>query len=113
MTATEIASSVLDLIASGQLAPQDLLPPVRKLAEELGVNRNTVASAYRQLVSAGEAETRGRGGTVVSGVPQLACEGAWLGGRLIDLASGNPDPEHRAAGPRVHRRPRRRPPRPP
>ncbi len=93
MTATEIASSVRDLIASGQLAPQDLLPPVRKLAEELGVNRNTVASAYRQLVAAGEAETRGRGGTVVTGVPQLASEGAWFGGRLIDLASGNPDPE--------------------
>ncbi len=92
-TATEIAGSVRDLIASGQLAPQDLLPPVRKLAEELGVNRNTVASAYRQLVAAGEAETRGRGGTVVTGVPQLAGEGAWFGGRLIDLASGNPDPE--------------------
>ncbi|MEU6256239.1 aminotransferase class I/II-fold pyridoxal phosphate-dependent enzyme [Streptomyces sp. NPDC047043] len=92
-TATEIAGSVRDLIASGRLAPQDLLPPVRKLAEELGVNRNTVASAYRQLVAAGEAETRGRGGTVVTGVPQLASEGAWFGGRLIDLASGNPDPE--------------------
>ncbi|MFI6253919.1 aminotransferase class I/II-fold pyridoxal phosphate-dependent enzyme [Streptomyces sp. NPDC051016] len=92
-TATEIAGSVRDLIASGRLAPQDLLPPVRRLAEELGVNRNTVASAYRQLVAAGEAETRGRGGTVVTGVPQLAGEGAWFGGRLIDLASGNPDPE--------------------
>ncbi|MEU9453621.1 aminotransferase class I/II-fold pyridoxal phosphate-dependent enzyme [Streptomyces sp. NPDC048277] len=92
-TATEIADSVRDLIASGRLASQDLLPPVRKLAEELGVNRNTVASAYRQLVAAGAAETRGRGGTVVTGVPQLAGEGAWFGGRLIDLASGNPDPE--------------------
>ncbi|WP_229887970.1 aminotransferase class I/II-fold pyridoxal phosphate-dependent enzyme [Streptomyces olivaceoviridis] len=92
-TAAEIAGSVRDLIASGELAPQDLLPPVRTLAEELGVNRNTVASAYRQLVAAGEAETRGRGGTVVAGVPQLASEGAWFGGRLTDLASGNPDPQ--------------------
>ncbi|GGY95904.1 aminotransferase class I/II-fold pyridoxal phosphate-dependent enzyme [Streptomyces poonensis] len=92
-TAAEIAGSVRDLIASGRLASRDLLPPVRKLAAELGVNRNTVASAYRQLVAAGEAETRGRGGTVVTGVPQLAGEGAWFGGRLIDLASGNPDPE--------------------
>ncbi|MGI5458676.1 aminotransferase class I/II-fold pyridoxal phosphate-dependent enzyme [Streptomyces sp. CA-249302] len=91
-TAAEIAGSVRDLIASGELAPQDVLPPVRTLAEELGVNRNTVASAYRQLVAAGEAETRGRGGTVVTGVPQLAGEGAWFGGRLTDLASGNPDP---------------------
>ncbi|MFK0280916.1 aminotransferase class I/II-fold pyridoxal phosphate-dependent enzyme [Streptomyces sp. NPDC090499] len=92
-TAAEIAGSVRDLIASGELAPQDLLPPVRMLAEELGVNRNTVASAYRQLVAAGEAVTRGRGGTVVAGVPELASEGAWFGGRLTDLASGNPDPQ--------------------
>ncbi|MFE7120268.1 aminotransferase class I/II-fold pyridoxal phosphate-dependent enzyme [Streptomyces sp. NPDC057654] len=91
-TAAEIAGSVRDLIASGELAPQDLLPPVRTLAEELGVNRNTVASAYRQLVAAAEAVTRGRGGTAVAGVPQLASEGAWFGGRLTDLASGNPDP---------------------
>ncbi|MEU1515482.1 aminotransferase class I/II-fold pyridoxal phosphate-dependent enzyme [Streptomyces sp. NPDC005811] len=92
-SAAEIAGSVRDLIASGELAPQDPLPPVRALAEELGVNRNTVASAYRLLVTAGEAVTRGRGGTVVAGVPQLASEGAWFGGRLTDLASGNPDPE--------------------
>ncbi|MFF8911118.1 aminotransferase class I/II-fold pyridoxal phosphate-dependent enzyme [Streptomyces olivaceoviridis] len=92
-SAAEIAGSVRDLIASGELAPQDSLPPVRTLAEELGVNRNTVASAYRQLVAAGEAVTRGRGGTVVAGVPQLASEGAWFGGRLTDLASGNPDPQ--------------------
>ncbi|MEU8974573.1 aminotransferase class I/II-fold pyridoxal phosphate-dependent enzyme [Streptomyces monashensis] len=92
-SAAEIAGNVRDLIASGELAPQDPLPPVRTLAEELGVNRNTVASAYRQLVAAGEAVTRGRGGTVVAGVPQLASEGAWFGGRLTDLASGNPDPQ--------------------
>ncbi|WP_189267093.1 aminotransferase class I/II-fold pyridoxal phosphate-dependent enzyme [Streptomyces fuscichromogenes] len=92
-SAAEIAGSVRDLIASGELAPQDPLPSVRTLAEELGVNRNTVASAYRLLVVAGEAVTRGRGGTVVAGVPQLASEGAWFGGRLTDLASGNPDPK--------------------
>lgn len=91
-TAAEIVGSVRDLIASGELAPRDPLPPVRALAQELGVNRNTVASAYRQLVAAGAAVTRGRGGTVVAGVPQPAGEGAWFGGRLTDLASGNPDP---------------------
>jgi DNA-binding transcriptional MocR family regulator len=38
------------------------------------------------------AETRGRGGTVVAAVPQLAREGVGGGGDCIDLASGNPDP---------------------
>ncbi|MFI2204215.1 aminotransferase class I/II-fold pyridoxal phosphate-dependent enzyme [Streptomyces sp. NPDC020192] len=92
-TAGEIAGSVRDLVASGELAPRAVLPPVRALAAELGVNRNTVALAYRRLVEAGVAETRGRGGTVIAAVPQLAREGVGVGGALIDLASGNPDPE--------------------
>ncbi|WP_225101375.1 aminotransferase class I/II-fold pyridoxal phosphate-dependent enzyme [Streptomyces sp. CoH27] len=92
-TAGDIAGSVRDLVASGELAPRAVLPPVRALAAELGVNRNTVALAYRRLVEAGVAETRGRGGTVIAAVPQLAREGVGVGGTLIDLASGNPDPE--------------------
>lgn len=91
--AAEIAGSVRDLVASGELAPRSVLPPVRALAAELGVNRNTVALAYRRLVEAGVAETRGRGGTVIAAVPQLAREGIGVGGDAVDLASGNPDPE--------------------
>ncbi|WP_031011798.1 aminotransferase class I/II-fold pyridoxal phosphate-dependent enzyme [Streptomyces sp. NRRL F-5727] len=91
-TAAEIAGSVRDQVASGALAPQAMLPPVRALAAELGVNRNTVALAYRRLVEAGVAETRGRGGTVIAAVPQLAREGVGVGGACVDLASGNPDP---------------------
>jgi DNA-binding transcriptional MocR family regulator len=91
-TAAQIANSVRDLIASGKLAPGAALPPVRALAAELGVNRNTVATAYRQLVSTGVTETHGRGGTVVAAVPRPVGEGAGLDGGLIDLAGGNPDP---------------------
>ncbi|MEV0439582.1 aminotransferase class I/II-fold pyridoxal phosphate-dependent enzyme [Streptomyces spectabilis] len=91
-TAMEIADSVRDLIAAGELRAADPLPPVRGLATDLGVNRNTVAAAYRQLVVAGVAETHGRGGTMVARTPQLAREGSGLGGGLTDLASGNPDP---------------------
>ncbi|MET9076387.1 aminotransferase class I/II-fold pyridoxal phosphate-dependent enzyme [Streptomyces sp. NPDC004232] len=92
-TAAEIAGSVRDQVASGELAPRAVLPPVRVLAAELGVNRNTVALAYRRLVEAGVAETRGRGGTVIAEVPQLAREGVGADGDSVDLASGNPDPE--------------------
>ena len=92
-TAAEIARSVRDQVASGELAPGAVLPPVRALAAELGVNRNTVALAYRRLVEAGVAETRGRGGTVIAAVPQLAREGVGVGGDAVDLASGNPDPD--------------------
>ncbi|MBE2319334.1 aminotransferase class I/II-fold pyridoxal phosphate-dependent enzyme [Solirubrobacter sp. CPCC 204708] len=94
-TAEEIAGSVRDLVSVGTLVAGATLPPIRALAADLGVNRNTVAAAYRQLVAAGVAETHGRGGTAIADVPELEREGA-AGprglGAPVDLASGNPDP---------------------
>jgi DNA-binding transcriptional MocR family regulator len=103
-TAAGIAASVRDLVGAGRIGPGDMLPPIRTLAAELGVNRNTVAAAYRQLVAAGVAETHGRGGTAIARLPAVARDGAAarraLGadGRvdrppeLVDLSGGNPDP---------------------
>ena len=90
-TAEEIAGSVRDLVSVGELAAGAMLPPIRTLAADLGVNRNTVAAAYRHLVAAGVAETHGRGGTAIAGLPELAHEGAPVSS-LVDLSSGNPDP---------------------
>ncbi len=48
--------------ASGALRPGEALPSIRPLAEELRVNRNTVAKAYSELESLGVIETlAGRG----------------------------------------------------
>ncbi|HEY6890939.1 MAG TPA: aminotransferase class I/II-fold pyridoxal phosphate-dependent enzyme, partial [Solirubrobacter sp.] len=91
-TAAGIAASVRDLVSTGRLAAGDALPPIRSLSQELGVNRNTVAAAYRLLVAAGVAETHGRGGTVITAVPDAARDGAAERSGLVDLASGNPDP---------------------
>ena len=91
-TAAEIAGHVRDLVAAGQLTPGASLPPIRELARSIGVNRNTVAAAYRLLVAAGTAETNGRSGTAISRVPALDSEGLGAAGDLINLASGNPDP---------------------
>ena len=91
-TAGEIAASVRDLVGAGRVGPGDALPPIRALAAELGVNRNTVAAAYQQLATAGVAETHGRGGTVIAGLPAVARDGASARSELVDLASGNPDP---------------------
>ncbi|HAD85750.1 MAG TPA: GntR family transcriptional regulator, partial [Rhodospirillaceae bacterium] len=52
-TAEEIADSIKSAVAEGGLAAGDPLPTIRALAGDLGVNRNTVASAYRQLSDAG------------------------------------------------------------
>jgi GntR family transcriptional regulator len=43
--------------ASGGLRPGESLPSIRPLAEELRVNRNTIAKAYAELESQGIIET--------------------------------------------------------
>lgn len=91
-TAAEIVESVRTLIDHGTLAPGDALPPVRSLAEELGINRNTVVAAYRLLSQAGTIETRGRGGTRVAMRTTMPLEGYAPDSVLRDVANGNPDP---------------------
>ncbi|MFD3729441.1 aminotransferase class I/II-fold pyridoxal phosphate-dependent enzyme [Streptomyces sp. NPDC058671] len=92
-TAKGIAASVEQGVTEGGLAPGDALPPVRRLADALGVSPGTVATAYKELRQRGLIVTRGRGGTVVAEVPSVASrrpprvpEG------LVDLAGGHPDP---------------------
>lgn len=92
-TATQIAESVREHIEQGALAPGAALPPVRVLAEELGVNRNTVNAAYRQLAAAGVVVSRGRGGTRVADLTPVAQEGYAPGTVLRDIGTGNPDPD--------------------
>ncbi|MER6090914.1 aminotransferase class I/II-fold pyridoxal phosphate-dependent enzyme [Streptomyces bluensis] len=93
--AAEIASSVERAVGSGELEPGQLLPPMRELAAELGVNPNTVAAAYRTLRERGVIETAGRRGSRVRSKP------ATTGREYLrvdvpegvrDLADGNPDP---------------------
>ncbi|QOC25570.1 aminotransferase class I/II-fold pyridoxal phosphate-dependent enzyme [Microbacterium hominis] len=91
-TATEIADSVRQHVERGVLSPGAPLPPVRALADELGVNRNTVVAAYRLLTQAGLLEARGRAGTRVAERTPVAQEGFARGTVLRDLAAGNPDP---------------------
>src|SRR5262245_60923276 len=43
--------------ASGGLRPGEALPSIRPLAEELRINRNTIAKAYAELESQGVIET--------------------------------------------------------
>lgn len=91
-TATEIADSVRSLVDRGELTGGDPLPPVRALAEMLGVNRNTVMAAYRQLTGAGVLVTKGRGGTRVADRLPVAQEGYARDSVLRDIGTGNPDP---------------------
>ena len=62
----QIESQVRYLVASGRLKPGEELPPIRVLAEELLINPNTVARAYRELEMAGLLTKRQGAGTYVS-----------------------------------------------
>ncbi|MBC8112994.1 MAG: GntR family transcriptional regulator [Candidatus Saccharimonas sp.] len=62
----QIVNQVKFLVASGRLAAGEELPPIRGLAEQLLINPNTVARAYRDLESAGIVEKRRTAGTYVS-----------------------------------------------
>ena len=62
----QVVNQVKYLVAAGRLAPGDELPPIRALAEQLVINPNTVARAYRELEVAGVVEKRGTTGTFVS-----------------------------------------------
>jgi GntR family transcriptional regulator len=53
----QLADQVRAAAASGALRPGDSLPSIRPLAEDLRVNRNTVAKAYAELENQGVIET--------------------------------------------------------
>jgi GntR family transcriptional regulator len=53
----QIVDQIKAAAASGALQPGEALPSIRPVAEELRVNRNTVAKAYAELESLGIIET--------------------------------------------------------
>ena len=69
-------------IETGALRPGEQLPAIRPLAEELVVNPNTVAKAYREMEHAGLIELRHGAGAFVAG-GQLADPAGIRKGRVI------------------------------
>lgn len=61
----QLREQILGQISDGTLTPGEQLPPVRRLAQDLGIAANTVARAYRELEADGVLEGRGRSGTFV------------------------------------------------
>jgi GntR family transcriptional regulator len=53
----QLVDQVKAAAASGALQPGEALPSIRPLAEELHLNRNTVAKAYSELEGLGVIET--------------------------------------------------------
>lgn len=66
---TQIVNQVQAQVVSGVLKPGDQLPTVRALAEELRVNFNTIARAYRILDEARIISTQQGRGTYITEIP--------------------------------------------
>jgi len=62
----QVADGIKELIAQGELKAGTPLPPVRQLAADLGVNLNTIATAYRELQKDGLLTVKHGSGSVVA-----------------------------------------------
>jgi GntR family transcriptional regulator len=69
---TQIVNQIQAQVVAGVLKPGDQLPTVRALAEELRVNFNTVARAYRLLDEARIISTQQGRGTYITEIPPPA-----------------------------------------
>jgi DNA-binding transcriptional MocR family regulator len=93
-TAKEISASVEAGVRGGQLSPGDQLPPVRELADQLGVSPTTVAAAYGDLRRRGITAGAGRAGTRIRGAPPVSSRGyLTVPAGARDLITGGPDPD--------------------
>ncbi len=89
----QIADQIRAQVRDGQLGPGDRLPPIRELARNLGVNRDTVSTAYETLAAEGVLDAKVGRGTFVRGLrprdtrPAAPVETRLAGGteRLVDF----------------------------
>jgi DNA-binding transcriptional MocR family regulator len=96
--ADSIRRAIERAILDERLKPGDALPTVRSLAEDLGINKNTVVGAYRQLQHAGLVTADGRRGSIVASQTSSQASsrhgrGASARGSLqtLSVRDGNPD----------------------
>ncbi len=62
----QVVDGIKEVIARGDLKEGANLPPVRQLAADLGVNLNTIATAYRELQKDGLIVVKHGSGSVVA-----------------------------------------------
>lgn len=87
----QIQEQIILGIAQNKIQLGELLPSVRQLSDELGINPMTVSKAYRLLSEDGYLVTDGRKGTVIAQVPLFSVEEkkAYLQQLAFTLAIGH------------------------
>lgn len=83
----QVVNQIKFLVASGRLEEGEQLPPVRRLAQQLLVNPNTIARAYRELESEGLVTSKRGAGVFISnaGSPLSQKEKTRILNERIDL----------------------------
>ena len=62
----QLIDQIIVGIAKGELVPNESLPSIRQLADEIGVNMMTVSKAYNKLKQSGYIVTDRRNGTKIT-----------------------------------------------
>lgn len=65
---TQLANQLIEFIATGTLKPSEVLPSVRSLAADLGVNMHTVNKAYHELEKKKIIEIIPKSGAVINSI---------------------------------------------
>lgn len=92
-----IARALGALVSNGSIAPGEKLPPIRAIANELGVSTSTVADAWSLMRTHALIDTDRRRGTTVRALPKSGRSRYWRvpmdpGTLALDLSTGTPDP---------------------
>lgn len=61
----QVAEEIKRMIKTGELKEGDSLPPIRSLAKQLDVDKNTVARAYQELFNKNIIESNRRKGSYI------------------------------------------------
>ncbi len=81
----QIIEQIKKAVLIGELSPGDALPSIRQLANDLELNHNTVAKAYRLLERDSVIETKGYRGTFIHPEAKANCTvdlNAWVISKL-------------------------------
>jgi GntR family transcriptional regulator len=72
----QIINQTCAAVAAGVFKPADQLPTIRALSEQLNVNPNTVAKAYRELELKGIIVSERGSGSFIQALPPASAPGA-------------------------------------
>ena len=86
----QVVDQVKAAAASGAIRPGEALPSIRPLAEELRVNRNTIAKAYSELENLGIVETQPGRGCFLKENNEMGWKEAALSGNYVEKSLRKP-----------------------